>query len=130
MVSTQLLVLDAGIHDTLMPLVVKELVAGSGWSGWYGFAFGFIVACRHIGHGCSMLLAQSLLSVEAGGSEDCEAGTQPDGPCPRYDVAFAVLGSMGLLVSALLADAQIDDDKSATGDGVEKVDAGGPQSQP
>ena len=26
MVSTQLLVLDAGIYDTLMPLVVKELV--------------------------------------------------------------------------------------------------------
>eukprot|EP01046_Picozoa_sp_COSAG06_P072068 COSAG06_NODE_20914_length_776_cov_2.076809_1_plen_92_part_00 len=88
MVSTQLLVLDAGIYDTLMPLVVKELVAGSGWSGWYGFAFGFIVACRHIGHGCSMLLAQSLLSVEAGGSEDCEAGTQAV-PVARYVGVYA-----------------------------------------
>ena len=49
--------LCSGIYDTLMPLVVKSLVQGS---GRFGFTFGFIVTCWRLGHGLSWLLAEAI----------------------------------------------------------------------
>ena len=74
--------IGAGIYDTLLPLLVKSLVSGT---GRYGFVFGAMVTSWRIGHGFSLLLAESLVHSVS------------------YSVAFIVLGSMGLLVSALLA---------------------------
>ena len=74
--------LGAGIYDTLLPLVVKRLVQGT---GRFGFTFGFIVSCWRLGHGFSLLLSESILQASS------------------YETAFFTLGGLGLLVTALLA---------------------------
>lgn len=82
LVSTQVFDgIGAGIYDTLMPLVVKQLVQGT---GRYGFTFGFIVTCWRLGHGLSYLLAETILHQSS------------------YEVAFATLGGLGLCVCVLL----------------------------
>jgi len=73
--------IGAGIYDTLMPLVVKRLVKGT---GRFGFTFGFIVSCWRLGHGLSLLLAEGILHESS------------------YETAFFTLGGMGLLVACLL----------------------------
>jgi len=74
----------SGIYDTLMPIVVKELVRGS---GRYGFTFGFIITCWRLGHGLSLLLAESILKASH----------------ERYEVPFFVLGGGGIFVTFMLA---------------------------
>jgi len=82
--ATQILEgLGAGIYDTLVPLVVKVLVEGS---GRYGFTFGFIITCWRLGHGLSLLVAEAILKAAD----------------KNYEVPFFVLGAGGLLVSFML----------------------------
>jgi len=58
LVSTQTLEgIGAGVYDVMIPIVVQKMTKGS---GRFGFAFGFIVAMWRIGHGCSVLLGESL----------------------------------------------------------------------
>jgi MFS family permease len=74
--------LGAGIYDTLLPLLVRRLVVGT---GRFGFTFGFIIACWRLGHGASLLLGESVVQASS------------------YEAAFFTLGGLGLLVTALLA---------------------------
>ena len=54
--------LGAGIYDTLIPLVVKSLVQGT---GRFGFTFGFMITCWRLGHGVSMLLAEGIVQASS-----------------------------------------------------------------
>uniref|UniRef100_A0A7S0Q2F5 Major facilitator superfamily (MFS) profile domain-containing protein n=1 Tax=Coccolithus braarudii TaxID=221442 RepID=A0A7S0Q2F5_9EUKA len=81
LVSTQIFEgVGAGIYDTLMPLVVKRLVEGT---GHYGFTYGFILTCWRIGHALSVLLGEFILKESS------------------YEVAFFTLGGLGVLVAAV-----------------------------
>merc|ERR1711935_556031 len=76
--------IGAGIYDTVMPLVVRSLVMGS---GRFGVTFGFIVTCWRLGHGLSLLFGESILKAADG----------------RYEVPFFVMGVGGLLACLMLA---------------------------
>merc|ERR1712032_300192 len=75
--------LGAGIYDTLIPLVVKALVEGS---GRFGFTFGFILTCWRLGHGFSVLLAEAVLKAAH----------------EQYQIPFFVMGAGGIMVCLLL----------------------------
>jgi len=76
--------IGAGIYDTVMPLVVRSLVMGS---GRFGVTFGFIVTCWRLGHGLSLLFGETILKAADG----------------RYEVPFFVMGAGGLLACLMLA---------------------------
>lgn len=73
--------LGAGIYDTIMPLVIKTLVHGT---GRFGFTYGFIITCWRLGHGLSLLLGEAIVQTSS------------------YEAAFFTLGGMGLFVTLLL----------------------------
>merc|ERR1711937_213749 len=74
----------SGIYDTLLPLIVKALVDGS---GRFGFTFGFIVTCWRVGHGLSILVGEAILKAAN----------------HRYEVPFLFCMAGGIAVCALLA---------------------------
>ena len=74
----------SGIYDTLLPLIVKALVDGS---GRFGFTFGFIVTCWRVGHGLSILVGEAILKAAH----------------HRYEVPFFFSMAGGIVVCALLA---------------------------
>ena len=74
----------SGIYDTLLPLIVKALVDGS---GRFGFTFGFIVTCWRVGHGLSILVGEAILKAAH----------------HRYEVPFFFSMAGGIAVCALLA---------------------------
>merc|ERR1712190_95482 len=82
MTATQMLEgLGAGIYDTLIPIVVSTMTEGT---GRFGIAHGFIVTCWRLGHGLSLLLAESVVQEAS------------------YHVAFLTLGGIGVLALLLL----------------------------
>lgn len=75
--------IGAGIYDTIMPLVVKQLCEGY---GHFGFTFGFIVTCWRVGHGLSVLLLEGVLKASD----------------HSFEAPFIVAAGMGLLCCLLL----------------------------
>ena len=76
--------MSAGIYDTLLPLVVQALIGGS---GRFGFTFGFVVTCWRLGHGLSILVAESILKAAE----------------HRYEAPFFACMAGGVAVWLLLA---------------------------
>lgn len=48
----------AGIFDTMIPIVVGTMTAGS---GRFGFVYGFIITMWRLGHGFSVLVGESIV---------------------------------------------------------------------
>ena len=76
-VATQILDgICSGVYDIMLSIIVQKLTVGS---GRFGFTFGFVVTCWRIGHGCSILMGESIVYAYG------------------YMVAFSVLGGLGVV---------------------------------
>ena len=73
--------IGAGLYDTMIPIVVTKMTAGT---GRFGFTYAFIVTCWRVGHGFSVLLAEAI----AQGS--------------GYEAAFISQGAIGLVAAMIL----------------------------
>merc|ERR1712224_393693 len=84
LISTQILVgIGAGIFDTMIPIVVGTMTSGT---GRFGFAYGFIITMWRLGHGCSVLLGETVV-----GATDY-----------NYSVAFITQGIIGIVALVVL----------------------------
>ena len=71
-VSTQLLDgIGAGIYDTMVPIIVSKMTEGT---GHFGFTYGFIVTCWRVGHGFSLLVAESIVHLAGHGEQKAVSG--------------------------------------------------------
>jgi MFS family permease len=80
--ATQILVgVSAGIFDTMIPIVVGTMTAGT---GRVGLAYGFALTMWRFGHGCSVLLGEAVVHAF------------------DYSVAFIAQGAIGVVALAVL----------------------------
>jgi len=94
--------IGAGIYDTMIPIVISNMVADS---GRFGFAYSFIITCWRVGHGCSLMLGEFVLHVTS------------------YRVAFLTQGGISIISLILLVFCVNIPDDSTTLKKTEKEDS-------
>jgi len=73
--------ISAGIFDTMLPIVVGTMTAGS---GRFGFVYGFIITMWRLGHGFSVLLGESIVHAMS------------------YEAVFLIQGGIAILALLVL----------------------------